>query len=133
MHYLTAEDILRIHSAVIDETGGSHGTRDHGALSSLEHLPRQEAFGAQLYPTVFDKGAVYVRNIIFGHPFIDGNKRTAMAAADVFLQLNGYRITVAQGGVEKFALLVIKKHVGISDIAAWLKKNSKKIKAGRNK
>ena len=90
MHYLLAEDILEIHSVVIDETGGSHGVRDRASLSALEGLPRQSAFGKELYPTVFLKASVYVHNIIFGHPFIDGNKRTAMATADVFLQLNGY-------------------------------------------
>lgn len=127
MQYLTAEDVLRIHSAIIDETGGSHGVRDHGALSSLEHLPRQKAFGKELYPTVFLKAAIYVRNIIFSHPFIDGNKRTAMAATDVFLQLNGSHMTVATGGVEAFALSVIAKHLDLQAIAEWLKKNSKKV------
>lgn len=127
MEYLTAEDILRIHSGVIDETGGSHGVRERHALSTLEELPKQAAFGRELYPTIFDKAALYVRNLIFGHPFIDGNKRTAMAATDVFLQLNGYRIAVRKGGVESFALSVIKKKLALEDIAVWLKKNSKKV------
>ena len=76
---------------VIDETGGTHGVRDHDAILSLESLPRQSAFGKELYSTLFAKAAVYARNIISGHPFVDGNKRTAMAAASVFLEGNGYR------------------------------------------
>ena len=60
MEYLTTEDILRIHSATIDETGGSHGVREHGALATLEALPKQGAFGSELYATVFDKAAVYL-------------------------------------------------------------------------
>ncbi|MDO8521726.1 MAG: type II toxin-antitoxin system death-on-curing family toxin [bacterium] len=126
MDYLSAEDILRLHSVVIDETGGNHGVRDRNAIASLEHLPKQEAFGRQLYPGLFQKAAVYVRNTIFSHPFIDGNKRTAMMASDVFLQLNGHEITIAKGGVEKFALAVIEKHLELEKIANWLKKNSKK-------
>lgn len=128
MHYLTAEDILRIHSAVVDETGGSHGIRDLGALSTLEALPQLRSFGKEMYPGIFLKAAVYARNIIGGHPFVDGNKRTAMAAADVFLQMNGYRIAVPTGGVENFALSVIEKRLSLEDIAEWLKKNSKKIR-----
>lgn len=127
MHYLSAEDILRIHSALIDEIGGSHGIRDHNAIETLAHLPKQGAFGKELYSSLFGKAALYARNIIFGHPFIDGNKRTAMTAADVFLQLNGYEIAVPHGGVAKFALSVISHKLSLEDIAKWLKKNSRKV------
>ena len=127
MTYLSIEDLLRIHSALIDETGGSHGIRDHHAFATLGHLPKQSAFGKELYPSIFGKAAVYVRNIIFGHLFIDGNTRTAMAAADVFLQLNGYRIAVSEGGVEKVALSMIEQKLSLDDISSWLKKNSRKI------
>jgi len=129
--YLSPEDMLRIHSGIIDETGGSHGVRDSHAIATLEDLPRQEMFGKETYPTVFLKGALYIRNIVFSHPFIDGNKRTAMAAADVFLQLNGYEISVKVGGVEAFALSVITEHLDLEEIAAWLKKNTKKIRKKR--
>ncbi|MDO8492316.1 MAG: type II toxin-antitoxin system death-on-curing family toxin [bacterium] len=125
MKYLRVEDILLIHSVVVDETGGSHGVRDNNALLALEALPKQSAFGKELYSTIFHKGAVYIRNIIFSHPFVDGNKRSAMAVADVYLQLNGYRISVIEGGVEKFALSIIEKHLDVNDIAKWLKNNSK--------
>ncbi|MDR3547793.1 MAG: type II toxin-antitoxin system death-on-curing family toxin [Candidatus Pacebacteria bacterium] len=75
---------------------------DKGALATLEELPAQEALGTEFCPTVFIKAAVYIRNILFAHPFTDGNKRTAMGCADIFLQLNGYRIIVEKGGVEKY-------------------------------
>lgn len=120
MRYLTAEDILNIHSVVIDETGGAHGVRERGALTALEALPQQAAFGQELYPGLFLKAALYIRNIIFGHPFIDGNKRSAMACADVFLQLNSKRIAVRKGGVEDFALKVIMDRLSVEQIAAWL-------------
>lgn len=129
MDYLSAEDMLRIHSGIIDETGGSHGVRDMHAIKTLEDLPRQEMFGKETYSSVFLKSALYIRTIIFSHPFVDGNKRTAMAAADVFLQLHGYEISVREGGVEKFALSVISEHHNLENIAAWLKKNTKKISA----
>jgi|SRR3989344_237031 len=128
--YLTSEDILLIHSIIIDETGGSHGVRDRQALATLGALPQQIAFGKELYPTLFIKAAVYVRGVISAHPFIDGNKRTAMAVADVFLQRNGLRIVTAKGGVEAFALLIISEKLALEDIAVWLKKNSKRNAEG---
>ena len=126
MEYLSAEDILNIHSVMIDETGGSHGVREKGALATLEELPAQQAFGTEFYPTIFIKAAVYIRNILFSHPFIDGNKRTAMGCADVFLQLNGYKITVEKGGVEKCALTIIEKHLSLEEIAVWIEENTQK-------
>jgi death on curing protein len=123
MEYLSLEDILNIHSVIIDETGGGHGVRDQNAVSALEGLPRQEAFGKELYPTLAAKTAVYIRSVLFNHPFMDGNKRTAMACADVFLQLNGYQIVAPQGEVERFTLSTIEKHSSLEDIAHWVEKS----------
>ena len=128
MKYLSVEDILLIHSAVVDETGGSHGVRDMNALLTMEALPQQAMFGNELYETIWKKSATYVRTIIFNHPFIDGNKRSAMACADMFLQFNGYEIKVKKGGVETFALSVIEKRLDIAEIAVWFKENSRKVK-----
>ena len=125
--YLSADDIVRIHERVVEETGGSHGIRDYHTIATLEDLPKQSAFGSELYPTLFVKAALYVRNIITAHPFVDGNKRTAMTSADVFLQLNGFRIAIKKGGVETFALSVISERKDLKLIADWLKKYSKKI------
>lgn len=127
MIYLTKEEILLIHSMVIDETGGSHGVRDHHALAALEDLPKQMAFGKELYATVFDKGAVYIRNIIGSHPFVDGNKRTAMTAAAVFFELNRYRSISKEGEIEKMALQIIQEKLTLSAIAKWLKRHTRKV------
>lgn len=113
---------------IIDETGGSHGVRDYHLILSLEDSPRQEVFGKELYPTIFLKAAVYARNIINGHPFIDGNKRTAMTAASVFLENNGYKIIAKEGEIEQLALKIIIKKFDLETIAGWFKKHSRKIK-----
>ena len=128
MKYLTAEDILVIHALIIDETGGSHGLRDRHAILALEHLPRQKFGGHELYKTIFEKAAVYARNIIMGHPFVDGNKRTGMTAASVFLENNGYKIIAKEGEIEKVALKIIKDQLEIEAIAKWFKTHSRKIK-----
>ena len=127
MEYLTAKQLLLIHSMMIDETGGSHGVRDNHAILLLEDLPRQEVFEKELYPTIFLKAAVYARNIITEHPFIDGNKRTGMTAASVFLENNSYKIIVKEGEIEGFALAIIEKKFELEMIAEWFKEHSRKI------
>lgn len=126
MEYLSAKQILLMHSMVLDETGGLHGVRDNHVILSLEELPRQKIFGKELYPTAFLKAAVYARNIIMNHPFLDGNKRTGMTAAIVFLENNGYRFQARKGEIEKFALKIVRKSLNLETIAVWLKKHSKK-------
>ena len=126
VHYLGVEEILLIHSLIIDETGGSHGVRDRHALQSLAESPRQSAFGNELYPTLFHKAAVYVRNIIHFHPFVDGNKRSAMTTASIFPEENDFVVTAIEGEIEEFALRVGAQKMEINEIAVWLKRHSKK-------
>lgn len=126
MQYLSPEDILQIHSFLIDETGGSHGIRDRDALITLTELPKQEAYGKELYPSIHKKAAVYIRNIIISHPFMDGNKRTAMTAAGVFLEDNGYRFNTKTGEIEGYALSIITKKPPLETIASWLQAHSSK-------
>lgn len=120
MRYLTAEELLNIHSVIINETGGSHGVRNQDAIASLEDLPRQEAFGTELYPGIWTKAAVYILSTIFNHPYVDGNKRSAFATADVFLQLNGYRISAPAGEIERYAVAIVEEREELVSIAAWL-------------
>ena len=125
--YLSAQDILLIHSRIVEQTGGSDGVRDPHTVATLEGLPQQEAYGKELYSSVYTKAAVYMRNIITAHPFIDGNKRTGVAAAENFLVRNGYKINAPQGEIERFVLSVIAERLPLEAIAEWLEKNSKKV------
>ena len=122
--YLSKDDILLIHSFIIDETGGSHGIRDMHALLALEGLPKQRFGGKELYPTIFLKAALYARNIIFSHPFVDGNKRTGMTAASVFLEDNSYEIIACKGDIEFFAVHIVIKKLSLEEIAGSVEKNS---------
>lgn len=127
MKYLSLSQIALIHSMIVDETSGMHGIRDRHLLSSIELSPQQSVFGKELYPTIFLKAAIYTHNIIKYHPFLDGNKRTAMTAAVVFLENNNYLFGVDKGKVEKFALKIINEKLSIEKIASWFEKHSKKI------
>lgn len=127
MKYLTLEEILRLHYQILEDFGGSHGVRDEGRLKSVVSAPAQEVFGEEQYPGIHDKAAVYARNIIADHPFVDGNKRSAITCAGIFLMRNGYGLTAAPKELEDFAVQVAVEHLDVPMIAAWLKAKSRKV------
>lgn len=124
MKYLDAEEILLIHHQLIKKYGGSHGVRDLERVRSAAIAPAQEVFGQEQYPDIFEKAAVYMRNIVADHPFVDGNKRTGMTSAVMFLTKNGYKFLAQKGEVEDFAVEVAVKKLSIEQIATWLKTHS---------
>ena len=125
MKLLSIREILLVHSLVINESGGRHGVRDMAAILLLEDLPKQKAFGKVFYPSPFDKAAVYARTIIMNHPFVDGNKRSGMTAAFVFLEDNGFKSVAKEGEIERFAIKIIKDHLEIKEIAKWFEGRTK--------
>jgi len=125
MNYLTEQEILVIHSEIIDITGGSHGVRDIGLLISITNKPKMKFGGKVLYKTIFDKAATYLESLINFHVFIDGNKRTAITATARFLHKNGYELKVKNKKMELFVLSIIKKKPELNEISKWIKKNSK--------
>lgn len=127
MRYLTARQILLLHSRLIDVTGGSHGVRDNERIQSAVEAPKQEVFSEVQYKTVHEKAAVYIRNIIFNHPFVDGNKRTAIICGLTFLELNGYLTKFKKSDIEKMAIRIVTRRLGINEIAQWLEENSKNM------
>lgn len=113
---------------LIDEYGGSHGIRDQELLLSTEGLPKMRAFGKELYPSLFLKAAVYARNVITSHPFLDGNKRSGIACAILFLENNGHRCAAARGEVVDYAVEIARRKPALEDIAEWLKGHSKRTR-----
>jgi death-on-curing protein len=124
VRYLSEEEILLTHFKLIERYGGSHGVRDLERIKSVTIAPRQEAFGAEQYSTLHKKAAVYIRNIIGDHPFTDGNKRTGIAVAILFLERNGRKFKAQKGEIEDFAIQVATKHLSIDDIALWLERHT---------
>lgn len=126
MKWLTVDDLGIIHLQIIDSSGGSQGIRDNGRLEAAIGSMRQEVFGEALYPTIFEKAAVLMRGIIADHPFVDGNKRTGIMAALVFLNLNNLDTShLTDKELEDFAVQVAVEHLDIPMIATWLKAHAK--------
>ena len=82
-------------------------------------------FGEALYPTIFEKAAVYIRALIGDHPFVDGNKRTAITMGVLLLQRDGHNLTATPKELEDFAVQVAVEHLAIPAIAAWLETHAK--------
>jgi death-on-curing protein len=127
MNYLTPEQVLFIHARLISETGGAHGVRDVGLLESAVARPQATFEGRLLYPDVFTLAAALMDSLVNYHPFVDGNKRTGITAAGLFLRLNGFKLTASQADVESITLRVATKDLGIEELAGWFKKNTQKI------
>ena len=87
--HLTVDIVREIHATAIARFGGSHGVRDIALLESAVAAPQATLDGKALYSDLSEVAAAYLFYLCRNHPFVDGNKRTALAACIVFLRLNG--------------------------------------------
>ncbi len=87
--FLTLAEVIEIHTDQIQRYGGSDGVRDMNLLSSAVAMPYASFSGSFLHSDIYEMAAAYAFHICQNHPFLDGNKRTALASALVFLEMNG--------------------------------------------
>lgn len=99
--FLTLAEVVEIHSDQIQHYGGSEGIRDMNLLSSAVAMPYASFSGMFLHSDIYEMAAAYAFHICQNHPFVDGNKRTALASALIFLELNGVSISDSQGKLYK--------------------------------
>ncbi|QQS17986.1 type II toxin-antitoxin system death-on-curing family toxin [Candidatus Saccharibacteria bacterium] len=118
-----------LHAYVLAETGGGDGLRDVGRLEAAIATQTQEVFGSELYATVYVKAAAIVRGIVADHPFIDGNKRTAMLAGLTSMGINGIKLESTNQALEDFAVRVAVEHLSVETIAEWLEAHSQGMTA----
>ncbi len=85
--YLTVADVLGMHTILMQRYGGAPGVRDPGALDAALYRPR-----TGYYEDIVAEAAALLESLAINHPFVDGNKRIAYAAADVFLRIHGWRL-----------------------------------------
>jgi len=125
MIYLTVEQVLFLHARLVAETGGSHGVRDLGLLLSAVGRPQASFDDQDLYPDLFAKAGALMDSLIQNHAFVDGNKRTGVAAAVLFLQINGYKLEATNAELAKFILEVAQSLHTTDEIAAWLQAHAR--------
>jgi death on curing protein len=122
--YLSPEQVLFIHDRVISETSGTHGVRDLELLKSAVARPQATFGGHDLYLDLFHKAAALMKSLINNRPFPDGNKRTSIASAGLFLRRNYLRLEVSQKELEKFTMGLAVKKISLEETALWFKTHS---------
>lgn len=125
--FLRISEVIEIHDQEIKIAGGLSGVRDLNALESALGAP-QASLSGQFLMDIFEMAATYLNSIAINHPFLDGNKRTALASSLTFLFMNGYEIDESYDEelADKTLELVTRK-ITKSDLAEYLKSRSKEI------
>jgi death-on-curing protein len=118
MRYLTVEEVLEINAEVM---GGRHALRDRKLLESAVTRPQASAFGTDAYPDLVSKAAALLHSLLMNHVFVDGNKRTAVLATLIYLDLNGYVIRWDQQEALEFVLDLVNRRIGLEDAKAFLR------------
>lgn len=124
--WIDAAVVHAIHEEQIAEHGGSAGLRDQGLLESA--LARPQNLASYGEPDVAACAAAYGYGLSRNHPFIDGNKRTAFVAVELFLGLNGYEFEAADADCVLTMLRVAEGSISETNFAAWIRENSRKRK-----
>ena len=119
--------VLWIYRRIIEETGGTFGVRDDGLLRSALARPHASFGGQDLYPTLFEKTAALAESLVRNHPFVDGNKRTALACLRVALKREGLQVVASQEAKASLMEKIAAKQVTVQDVADWLAKHTKRL------
>ncbi len=130
-HYLTGQEVLFIHARLIDSVGGEHGLRDVKALAAAVARPQAMVKGNELYPDLFVKAAALMEDLMLNAPFRDRNRGTNIAAAALFLRVNGQRLTATNGELERFSRYVAEEWPPLDEIAVWFREHSAPIRMSR--
>jgi death-on-curing protein len=115
--YLTVADVLGMHTVLIQRYGGLPGVRDPGTLEASLYRPQ-----TGYYKDTIEQAAALMESLAMNHPFVDGNKRIAFASMDVFLRLNGYKLT--RGPAQLYADIMGMLEAGelnLAKVDMWLR------------
>lgn len=123
---LDPSDIRYLHDEQIRLFGGIYGENNPQQIDYAADKPFLSLLGKEeIYPTVFQKAAVYLVSFARNQYFADGNKRTGIKCALTFLAINGYQVEVTNDELFEFTMAVVRNpEIGIDEIANWFEKNS---------
>lgn len=119
--WLSQEALLLAHDEQLAEHGGATGIRDQGLFESA--LARAKNLAAYGEPDAAALAAAYAFGVAKNHPFIDGNKRTALIALETFLLLNGFELIADDVACVQTILSLAAGELSEEDLAAWIRKN----------
>jgi death on curing protein len=117
--FLSRDEVLAIHSILLERFGGPAGVRDLGLLESALYRPQTGH-----YADLAEMAAALFESLIMNHSFVDGNKRVAFFATDVFLRLNGYRLRIDANQAHRFLIdLLENNQCNFTQLLPWIREN----------
>jgi death on curing protein len=119
--FLSCEVVIAINKHQVLSFGGLHRIRDRGLLESALARPQTILSGELMYPSPHSMAAVYSHGIIKNHPFVDGNKRTGIATALTFLDLNGYECSLSNNDLVDIGVALATTELSHEEFAVILK------------
>lgn len=120
---ISEQEVLKIHSILIERFGGTTGVRDMELLDSALNRPYQTFDGKELYPTPIAKAAAILESIFKNHPFTDGNKRTGYVLARLLLMESNLEIHTDQEQKYKFVISISTGKLNFDEIEKWLEQH----------
>jgi death-on-curing protein len=121
IQYLSVEQILALHGALMRAFGGSAGLRDRGSLEAAVARPAATFGGEDLYDDLAAKAAALMHSLVLNHPFVDGNKRVGVAAAELFLSCNHQLLSASDDELEVVTLAVAQGSIEAEALAIWFR------------
>lgn len=117
VQFLSVDEVLAIQERLIDRFGGQHGVPDRGLLESALFRPQ-----TGYYIHLEEMAAAIFESLLINHAFVDGNKRIAFFATDVFLRLNGWKLAVTADDGERFIFGLLEKNdSSFEKILLWIR------------
>ena len=123
MIWISAEDVILIHSRVIEGSGGLDGLRDRDGLEAAVSAPMQTFDGKELYPTDLEKIARLGFGLASNHAFVDGNKRIGAMMTQLLLKWNGYDLTLRFGELADMFIAIAAGTAKEKDLLDWISKH----------
>lgn len=121
--FLSLDEAIAIHERLIEKFGGTPGLRDMGLLESALFRPQ-----TGYYSDLAHMSAALFESLIINHAFVDGNKRAAFFFCDIFLRINGWKLSVAPDAAYTFIIESLETgSCDVDHLLPWIRKNIKRI------
>jgi death-on-curing protein len=128
--FLEIVDVLELHERQIEAFGGTMGLRDQGLLESALAVPRATFGGQLVHDSIFAMAAAYAFHVGENQPFLDGNKRTGLGAALLFLRLNGLRVVDPGEAFYDAMIAISARRLDKPGLAALLQQMARPVEGG---
>lgn len=123
MIWITADDVIQIHSLVIQRSGGMDGLRDRASLEAAVSAPMQSFGGQDFYSTTVEKIARLGYGLASNHAFVDGNKRIGAMMTQLLLKWNGFQMSLRSGELADMFIAIADGSAKESDLLDWIQRH----------